>query len=360
MDRELAGPSIVVRVRRLLGLPAAAPAGRLATGVLALASVGLALALASHFAPRFWNQQEAVRPALKAAPAAEPAAPIPPPSVALTPKPLPLPLPERPPAASAEVAALVSLHGLGADLGEPVEVVSGGNGVATVVCRQIGPEREAEIRAALAGVPGVTVRSEPAPAEAASHRPRATLAPGSGANAAEPALVAALGGRSAFDRLANEILETDDAVLSRAHAIHAIEERFPPPRQAALEAADRTALERIAADHRHAARESAQQLERLLGPASSALGVPGTPDNSAAGTGLLAAAQRMDRRFTFSVPRLLADFRLDARMRGEEVTAHVIGVIENQAPTRHIVLRCRARRRGNGRYPSGHRETGHA
>ena len=77
--------------------------------------------------------------------------------------------------------------------------------------------------------------------------------------------VAALGGRSAFDRLANEILETDDAVLSRAHVTPFTQSRsrFPPPRQAALEAADRTALERIAADHRHAARESAQQLERF-------------------------------------------------------------------------------------------------
>jgi adenine deaminase len=40
-------------------------------------------------------------------------------------------------------------------------------------------------------------------------------------------------------------------------------------------------------------------------------------------------------------PATAADFRLDARMRGEEVTAHVIGVIENQAPTRHLVLKMR-------------------
>ena len=40
-------------------------------------------------------------------------------------------------------------------------------------------------------------------------------------------------------------------------------------------------------------------------------------------------------------PASAADFRLDARMRGEEVTAHVIGVIENQAPTRHIVVTMR-------------------
>jgi adenine deaminase len=37
------------------------------------------------------------------------------------------------------------------------------------------------------------------------------------------------------------------------------------------------------------------------------------------------------------------DFRLDARMRGAEVTAHVIGVMENQAPTRHLVFTMRTR-----------------
>jgi adenine deaminase len=42
-------------------------------------------------------------------------------------------------------------------------------------------------------------------------------------------------------------------------------------------------------------------------------------------------------------PATAADFRLDARMRGEEVTAHVIGVIENQAPTRHLVLKMQTR-----------------
>ena len=42
-------------------------------------------------------------------------------------------------------------------------------------------------------------------------------------------------------------------------------------------------------------------------------------------------------------PARATDFTLDARMRGEEVTAHVIGVIENQAPTRHLVLPMRTR-----------------
>ena len=34
-----------------------------------------------------------------------------------------------------------------------------------------------------------------------------------------------------------------------------------------------------------------------------------------------------------------ADFRLETRARGTEATAHVIGVIENQAPTRHVTMR---------------------
>ncbi len=38
-------------------------------------------------------------------------------------------------------------------------------------------------------------------------------------------------------------------------------------------------------------------------------------------------------------PLEAGDFRLEARARGNEATAHVIGVVENQAPTRHLVVR---------------------
>jgi adenine deaminase len=42
-------------------------------------------------------------------------------------------------------------------------------------------------------------------------------------------------------------------------------------------------------------------------------------------------------------PATARSFRLEARMGGAEATAHVIGVIENQAPTRHLTLKVQVR-----------------
>jgi hypothetical protein len=193
--------------------------------------------------------------------------------------------------ASAEVAAWSRLHELGADLGEPLEVVGAPNGSVTVIFRQMDRARESEIRAALAGVAGITVRTEEARQEDA--KSRALLPSQAGTNAAEPVLVAAFGGRAAFDRLVNEVLEGEDALLSRAQAIRVIEDHFPLARMAGLDAADRGEIERMAADHRRAARESAQRIAGTVAQAASALG-GAHPDRVSARAGLLTAAQRMD------------------------------------------------------------------
>jgi anti-sigma factor RsiW len=293
-DREKARPSVLAWAQRMLGLAAVGGFRRLSTAFLVLAGVGLAVVLTNRLAPRLWNKPEPPPPVV--APVAQlPASPVVrAPKIGNAPAPLrPKPELERLPAANAEVAASVKLHDLGADLGEPVEVVPAANGAAAVVCRQIGREREAEIRAAMAGLAGVSVRAEPAP-EGSAKKPGSAM-PGVGASAAEPALIAALGSRSAYDSLANEILEADDAVLSRAHAVGSIEERFPPARRAALGAADRAALERIVSDHLHAARETGQRLALLLATIPGALGVSGGAETPVPRSSLLAAAQRMDR-----------------------------------------------------------------
>lgn len=300
IESESAGLGLFVHIQRLMGLSAFSAARRFSAGILALAGVGLALVLAHHFVPPFGSRQVSPPPLVL-----KPASPVVPPLPASV-APLPKtgnsaalaaanPEPAATVTASAEVAAWVKLHDLGADLGEPVDVVPDRNGAATVICRQLAQEREAEIRAAMAGVARVSVQLEPAPPEGPRSKPRAPVSSGAGVNLAEPVLIAALGGRSAFDRLANEILEADDAVLSRAHAIHGIEERFPPSRLETFDSSDRAAVERIAADHRRAARESGQRLERLLAPAATALGAANPPALPALESALFAAAQRMDR-----------------------------------------------------------------
>jgi hypothetical protein len=266
----------------------------LSAGIFVLAGVGLAVVLTNRLAPHLWDKPEP--PARVLAPAAQrPASPVvTAPKIGNTAASLPPKLRLEPTlTANAEVAASVKLHDLGADLGEPVEVVPAAKGAVAVVCRQIGQQREAEIRAAMAGLAGVSVLTEPAP-EGSGRRSRSVM-PVGGANAAETVLTAAMGSRSAYDSLANEILEIDDALLSRAHAIDNMEERFPPARRAALDAADQAALERIVGDHLRAAREQGQRLALLLATIPGALGVSGGPETPVPTSSLLAAAQRMDR-----------------------------------------------------------------
>jgi hypothetical protein len=205
------------------------------------------------------------------------------------------PLPSSSLAGAPEVAALVKLHELGADLGEPVETVAAADGAVTVICRQVGWERETEIRSALADIPGVTVRTEPAAPEDPAKPPRTMLSLGNGSNPLERALVEQLGGRAAFDRLANEIVEQDDALMARTYALRGIEERFPAGRQAGLNAQDRAALAAMIADHRRAALESGSAIESLVAPISKALGLANPATRQPAAPGIFQAAQRMDR-----------------------------------------------------------------
>ena len=104
-----------------------------------------------------------------------------------------------------------------------------------------------------------------------------------------------LGGRAAYDRLANEIVEQDDALMARAYALRGIEERFPALRQAGLSAQDRAALAAVIADHRRAAVESGSAIESLVAAIAKALGLASPATRQPAASGVFQAAQRMDR-----------------------------------------------------------------
>lgn len=295
LDLELGQAGLWSRVRKLVALPGPAYARRLAAGVLVMATGWAAVTLLEHAisAPKPQVPARQIAPALQpAAPvrAVVPAPPAPSPANAKT-APPPSPLL----AGAPEVAALVKLHELGADLGEPVETVATAGGAVTVICRQVGRERESEIRSALAGIHGVTVTTEPAAPKTAGQLRRTTLAPGSTGNPLERALAGRLGGKAAFDRLANEVLDQDDALLARAYALDGIEERFPPGRRAELCPHDRAALALVIADHRRAARERGAAVESLLAPIAGALRPGNPPRRQSGASAILPAAQRVDR-----------------------------------------------------------------
>ena len=320
MDREMELPQLTTRIRQWFGLMPRT--GRFSAGLLAAAGVGFGLVVAHHFisqTPEQHRAPAAAKPSIPVIPEAPHAALLPAPSTRPASAPQIAdagPKIEAPGNASAEVAAWSKLHKLGADLGEPVEVVAAANSSVTVTLQPMDREREEEIRAALAGVPGVTVRAKETLQEEA--KSRAWLPAQARANAAEPVLVAAFGGRPAFDRLANEVLEGEDAILSRAQALRVIEDHFPATRVAALSEPDRGEIERMVSDHRRAARESARRITGSIAQAASALG-GARPDRLSSQAGLLAAAQRLDHIVSIVFGGSPSD--LPARQLGTELAA---------------------------------------
>jgi len=132
-----------------------------------------------------------------------------------------------------ELKVLAALHRLGADLGDPVEVTRSA-GQILVTGTGIAAGRQREIRDELRAMPHVIVRfSEPSFSEPSTE----ALAPegrGPGVISVSPTnsllqteLEKQLGGRAAFEQFADRVLEMTDALMSRAHALHRLAERFP-------------------------------------------------------------------------------------------------------------------------------------
>jgi hypothetical protein len=171
-----------------------------------------------------------------------------------------------------ELAVVASLHRLGADLGDPVEVTRSG-GAVLVTGTGIGIERQQEIREQLRAMPHVTVRlsSEPSaesPGLEERSPSRISVGPGTGPLQAE--MEERLGGRAAFEQFADGVFELADTFMSRAHALRRLAQRFPPDIEAQMTSQQRQLLERLRQDHAEALLGNVRELE---GRIHSALGM---------------------------------------------------------------------------------------
>lgn len=199
--------------------------------------------------------------------------------------------------ASQELQVVAALHAIGADLGEPVEIRRGPAGIL-VQALVADPERQQQIRSALAGIRGVDLLfDEPeAPRAPAATEPRfdAEAAP----SPVQERLAARLGGRVALENFINHVLDLSDAALARAHALRALAQRFPPEVEATLGPADRKTLALIQSSHAARLLTSVRTLEQVLRPLGGAAGrveAADAPTWQALAPDLLEAAQRLDR-----------------------------------------------------------------
>jgi anti-sigma factor RsiW len=172
-----------------------------------------------------------------------------------------------------ELKVLAALHDLGADLGDPIEVMPSG-GEILVTGTGIAPERQREIRDGLSAIPRVTVRFPEPSTEAVGPEgriPRSiSVSPGTSRLQAE--LEKQLGGRAALEQFADHVLEVTEAMMSRAHALRRLAQRFSPEREAQMFPQQRQLLKRLRQEHAEALLQNVIDIQSRVQPVLAALG----------------------------------------------------------------------------------------
>jgi hypothetical protein len=186
---------------------------------------------------------------------------------------------------SDELQVLAALHGIGADLGDPVEVkLSGGRVEVSGI--GIAPERQRQIRSLLDSMPHVEVAfsdpgAAPTPPQAAAPELAPVFSP---APRLQTSLEQQLGGRAELERFSSRVLDWNEAAMSRAYALRSLAQRFPAGSEAAMTADDRRVLRQMAREHIGALAVHIRGIESVLSPVLTGLGgaVPPRPTEPAA------------------------------------------------------------------------------
>lgn len=213
------------------------------------------------------------------------------------------PLPPSPSAravtAGDEVRVMAALHGIGADLGEPIEVQREGDRIV-VRMSSLEERRRNQIAAALAGMPFVQLRPE----EVGRGEARAPLASGRMAAPADrinpliAELAQRLGDKVPLTDLTDELIDATDRAAERAFALRALARRFPVDVAALLPAEESGLLRKMERDHLAGLAAALQEIRRLAAPILPASPPPAgaSAENwQALAEGLPGTVDRLDR-----------------------------------------------------------------
>jgi hypothetical protein len=172
-----------------------------------------------------------------------------------------------------ELQVLLTLHKMSADLGDPIEVSRSGS---QVVVSGVGipPQRQQEIRQALASNAIVAVRfSDPVASKAPAAPPRPEGAVNADISQLQARVAEKVGGRVNFEELSSQVLDLSEQMMSRAYALRRLADKFPAGADAALNPADRQALEGLRREHISALVHVSADLDHVLRPVFVSLGV---------------------------------------------------------------------------------------
>jgi anti-sigma factor RsiW len=206
---------------------------------------------------------------------------------------------------SDELLVMSVLHGIGADLGDPVQV-SLSDGRVQVSGMGVSPERKRRILAALEPLPNVARSfSDPPPAPLPNDAalPNDTPPPNAAAAAQtavastspgvfQSRLEAQLGGRGPVDRFTRQVLNWNESAMAHAYALRLLAQKFPPDGSiASMNEQDRATLRGLARDHVVALAAPLADFERGLVPVLTGLGATSSRTAAAADSWQGAAEQ---------------------------------------------------------------------
>ena len=203
------------------------------------------------------------------------------------PAPAPVGVPVRATVAD-ELRVLEALHRIGADLGDPIEIARAGERVE-VKGFGIDARRRAQIEQALRAMPLVNLNfvDESAPVGLSAAGPALAVKP-----ATSPAS-SFLGGVAAVEKFTNEVVDRQEQIMARAHAIQRLGVRFSDP--SSLGAADLAVYRSLQRSHTQALVKLEQELAGVLRPVTLSTAPPPGNADPATPTTLLQAARRLER-----------------------------------------------------------------
>jgi hypothetical protein len=196
-----------------------------------------------------------------------------------------------------ELRVIAALDHIGADLGDPIEVVRTPDRIV-VTCIGLDADRLREVRAALAGLPRVAVELSPKPAVSTAASPQEVV--GAPPAIAHTEVARQFDSPAAYETFVDALLKSSEEIMARAHALRRLATRFPPDVEAPMSADSKTLLAAIRAHHATALAREASALDRsvqpYLGPTANApAGNPVREDWQTRAMRIFAEAEQVDR-----------------------------------------------------------------
>lgn len=170
---------------------------------------------------------------------------------------------------SEELQVVSALHGLGADLGDPLEISREGRQVL-VSGTGIPPQRQQQIHGVLDRLPHVVVRFDdpafPASATPVQSEPVTRDAAGPEKSTYAARIEERLGGRPQFERLSSSVLDWTDSAMTRAYALRRLAQQFSAAAENQMTAEDRRTLRRLGREHLAAFAKDAKRVANTVNP----------------------------------------------------------------------------------------------